>query len=264
MPRLSLLFLANANIFKLQAVCDKLCRRRSQVRFEKRGGLIDEATEATDQDGYTNTNDAKNTERTYEYWNTERAQFMSTGLEWKYVMNMYITDLQEIRWSEVGLTNVGNVVLFCSGNDQNAHAFGTGFELKKSLLNSVLRFEPLGDRMIGTFYNYSLISVHASTEDKDEGIKDLFDDLLEILLAQLPKQNMTLILGDFNAKIGQEKALRTDVGMQNLHNASDGNGRTVADLEASNNMIIKSTMFDRLRWRDNIASDLRKTITEVL
>uniref|UniRef100_A0AAR5PT53 Endonuclease/exonuclease/phosphatase domain-containing protein n=1 Tax=Dendroctonus ponderosae TaxID=77166 RepID=A0AAR5PT53_DENPD len=181
---------------------------------------------------------------------------------------MYITALQEIRWSEVGLNNVGNVVLFFSGNDQNAHAFGTGVELKKSLLNSVLISSRLATGCdfirIGTFYNYSLISVHASTEDKDEGIKDLFDDLLEILLAQLPKQDMTLILGDFNAKIGQEKALRTDVGMQNLHNASDGNGRTVADLEASNNMIIKSTMFDRLRWRDNIASDLRKTITEVL
>lgn len=91
--------------------------------------------------------------------------------------------LQEIRSPGVGHIDVENSVLFYSDNDQKAHAFGTGFALKKSLLNSVLRFEPLGDRMF-----YSLLSVHASTKDKNEAVKDLFYDTLERKLANFPNK----------------------------------------------------------------------------
>lgn len=52
-------------------------------------------------------------------------------------------------------------------------------------------------RLKGKWYNnYSLVSVHAPTEEKDEHVKQFFYNLLERLLNTIPKQDITLILRD--------------------------------------------------------------------
>ena len=50
----------------------------------------------------------------------------------------------------------------------------------------------------------SVINAHAPTEDKDDLIKDSFYEELEQTLDQFPRYHMKILLGDFNAKAGQE------------------------------------------------------------
>jgi hypothetical protein len=46
--------------------------------------------------------------------------------------------------------------------------------------------------------------VDASTEDKDDDIKDRFYGELEQVFDQFPRYHMKILVGDFNAKVGRE------------------------------------------------------------
>ena len=58
-----------------------------------------------------------------------------------------------------------------------------------------------------------------------------------------PKHDVTITLGDMNAKLGKEKVFSEVVGRHNLHNITNDNGEMVADYGISNDMLLISTNF---------------------
>ncbi|GFW37934.1 craniofacial development protein 2 [Trichonephila clavipes] len=93
--------------------------------------------------------------------------------------------------------------LYFSGQEK-AHHFGVGFIGNKRLRNAVIDFQAISRRLLrGRHYNATLICAHAPTDDKDETEKDLFYDLLMKSYNSCPAQDMKLVIGDFNAKIGR-------------------------------------------------------------
>jgi hypothetical protein len=56
--------------------------------------------------------------------------------------------------------------------------------------------------------------LHAPTEDKDNVIKDSFYEELEQVFDQFPRYYMKILLGDFNAKVGQEDIFKPIIGMR--------------------------------------------------
>lgn len=50
-----------------------------------------------------------------------------------------------------------------------------------------------------------MLSVHAPTEEKDDLSKDVFYDHFEMFSVTLPKKGLTLLMGDFNAKVGRQQ-----------------------------------------------------------
>jgi hypothetical protein len=85
--------------------------------------------------------------------------------------------------------------------------------------------------------------MHALTEEKNENEKDLFYDLLEKEYDKCPKNDMKLIIGDFNAKIGQEGNLKPTIGKHSLHKDFRDNGMRLLGYAVCRNMIIGSTLF---------------------
>jgi exonuclease III len=75
----------------------------------------------------------------------------------------------------------------------------------------------------GRFQNYSLISAHAPTEKKNENEKDAFYDTFERTYENCPSNDVKIIFGDFNAKIGQDKSARPTTGMNSLHKEHNDN-----------------------------------------
>ena len=72
-------------------------------------------------------------------------------------------------------------------------------------MNKILGFEPISDRICklrvkGKFYNMTLINIYAPTEDKEEEIKEQFYEELHRTQDRIPKHDVTVILGDMNAK----------------------------------------------------------------
>uniref|UniRef100_A0A4P6DBQ5 Putative endonuclease-reverse transcriptase panstrongylus lignarius n=1 Tax=Rhodnius prolixus TaxID=13249 RepID=A0A4P6DBQ5_RHOPR len=98
-------------------------------------------------------------------------------------------------------------------------------------------------RIKAKFFSISLINVHAPTEDKDEEVKDEFYGQLEAVYDSIPSNDIKIVLGDFNAKLGQEESYRPFLGRHSLHEISNENGMRMIDFAISKNMSIRSTQF---------------------
>jgi len=90
---------------------------------------------------------------------------------------------------------------------------------------------------------------YAPTEDKEEGIKEQFCEELQKTQDRVPKHGVTILLGDMNAKLGNEKVLSQVVGCHTLHDISNQNGEMVANYAISNDMFLISTNFQHKKIR---------------
>ena len=127
---------------------------------------------------------------------------------------MDVVALQETRWPREGRINTKNYFIYYSGCEDNRYYGGVGFAINKKILDAVIHFEPINERMCnirlrGKFYNISLVSIYAPTEESEDEEKDQFYDLLEETVGKLPSYDLKIILGDANAKVGREKNLET-------------------------------------------------------
>jgi hypothetical protein len=59
----------------------------------------------------------------------------------------------------------------------------------------------------------------------------------------IPRNNMKVILGGLNAKIGKENWYRGTIGTENVHEVTNNNGIKLIDFAESKNMIVSSTYF---------------------
>lgn len=102
------------------------------------------------------------------------------------------------------------------------------------------RFNKL--RVRSKYFNIKLFSVHAPTGEKEVEIKDAFHDKLEEVYNITPRNDMKIILGNLNAKIGQEEEFTPYICKESMHNESNENGlkATVSSIRA--NMKISSAI----------------------
>jgi len=98
-------------------------------------------------------------------------------------------------------------------------------------------------RIKGKYNNITLINAYAPTEDKTAEIKEQFYDDLQSMVDKVPKSDLTIILGDVNAKLGKEPAYQKITGKHTLHEETNRNGELLCDFAAANNMIVTSTQF---------------------
>lgn len=115
--------------------------------------------------------------------------------------------LQEIRWKDSNTTRIGNYNFYHS--DGQKHMLGVGFAIHKDLCDKVMDFRSVSDRICAIriktkFFNLDLINAHAETEEKDNFTKDAFYNTLKRTYDSLPSNDIKMILGDLNAKIGRE------------------------------------------------------------
>lgn len=86
-------------------------------------------------------------------------------------------------------------------------------------------------RICGAIFNYSLINVHALTEDKEEDEKEAFYEELDDLHNSFPKNDIKIIFGDFNSKIGKEHEFRPTIGSHSLHDDSNDTDKGLSVLQ---------------------------------
>ena len=159
-----------------------------------------------------------------------------------------IVALQEIRWRRYGSLKKYKYSIYYSCNPNTTGQAGTGFIIQKSAMNKILGFEPISDRICklrvkGKVYNITLINIYTTTEDKGEDIKEQFYEKLQRTQNRVPKHDVTIILGDMNAKVGKENVFSQVVGRCTLHDISNENGEIVANYAISHDMFLISTNF---------------------
>jgi exonuclease III len=89
----------------------------------------------------------------------------------------------------------------------------------------------------GRYCDIIVLNVHAPTEDKIDDMKDSFYEELESVFDKFPKYHMTILVGDFNAKVGREDSFKPTTGNESLHENSNDNGVTVANFATAKNLL---------------------------
>eukprot|EP00794_Sanderia_malayensis_P008574 gene8574-biopygen6861 len=114
-----------------------------------------------------------------------------------------------MRWLSSGemVTEQGHKIWF-SGKEKR-HEEGVGFLLHKDTVRAVMECEPISSRMIrirlsANPRNLTIIQIYAPTSTtKDEDVDAFYDELCSTL-RQVPKKDITIIEGDWNAKIATD------------------------------------------------------------
>jgi hypothetical protein len=111
-----------------------------------------------------------------------------------------------------------------------------------------LGFEPINERISklrlkGKYYNITIINIYAPTEEKDEETKERFYAELQQIQEKVPKYHLVITLGDYNAKIGRERAYQKVIRNHTLHDKTNRNGELVCKYAIANDMVIASTFF---------------------
>ena len=147
--------------------------------------------------------------------------------------NITVLGLCETRWIQSGQVrlNTGEMILYSGHEEEDAHhTEGVAFMLSHEAQNALISWEAAGPRII-----------YASFKTKKENIKlniiqcyaletnEDFYNKLQTLCDKLKEKDMTIFMGDLNAKIGSDNSGYEEVmGRQGLGKMNE-NGEMVAD-----------------------------------
>ena len=84
-----------------------------------------------------------------------------------------------------------------------------GFLVHKDIVNTVMGCRPVSSRLItirlrASPFNITIIQAYAPTSDYDDDAVEVFYDHLQEILDQSPKKDILVVLGDWNAKVGED------------------------------------------------------------
>jgi hypothetical protein len=138
--------------------------------------------------------------------------------------------------------------LFYNGKEEGTREFGVAFVVEMNMKQNVLDFKAFGERIcvlrIKTkFQNVSFINVHARTEEKEELEKEVLYQKAEEVYDLCPSNDIKIVLGDWNAKVGREEIYQGLILRHSMHLHTNNNGQRLVDFAAAKNMVVSSTYF---------------------
>ncbi|ESN94374.1 hypothetical protein HELRODRAFT_164206 [Helobdella robusta] len=117
-----------------------------------------------------------------------------------------VVGLCEVRWTGGGEMEGGKILW--SGTEKE-HVYGVGMVIGKKAKKALLEYNPVNERMMyARFKGYpkdiDVVVAYAPTMDHSNAEIEAFYDQLEQTLNVLPKKDVKIITGDWNAKIGRD------------------------------------------------------------
>ena len=92
-----------------------------------------------------------------------------------------------------------------------------------------------------------VIQCYAPKDDSYEDVEEAFCSRVSTMIQNCPRQNMTIMIGNFNAKGGRDNSdYEETMGQHGLGEMND-NGKRFADLCALGNLVIEMNVFQHKR-----------------
>ena len=153
-------------------------------------------------------------------------------------------DLSLCRWTGCGkrITNTGETIVYSGRNDEKHHG-GVAIVMNRNVTKAMLEYEPVNKRIIRARFQAKLgkltiIQCYAPTNEADDEEKTDFYLALQSEIEKVPKHDVTIVMGDLNTKVGNERVM----GKYGCGNHND-NGERLVDLCGTNNLVIGGTIF---------------------
>ena len=163
-----------------------------------------------------------------------------------------ILGISESRWNGVGKKKLGGgkLLLYSGKEEGEVHQSGVALMLSKQARESLIDWEGHGDRILRATFKSSrqrlhldILTVYAPTNEADEEVKEQFYARLTAVLDKRPRRNMTIVMGDLNAKVGDDnEGYEAVMGKEGL-GEMNVNGEHFADFCDLQDLVIGGTIF---------------------
>ena len=173
-------------------------------------------------------------------------------------------ELLNFKWEIVGLAETrrkgvqleqlpSGHVLYTRGEEERSIR-GVGFLVNKSIKDRVVQYEGESSRVasltlsVNRRYQLQVIQVYAPTSShSDEEVEELYEEIARSM--EKNKSHFKIIMGDFNAKVGQQhKSDGTIVGQFGLGERNE-RGTRLVQFATSKNLKIASTHYKKRKSR---------------
>ena len=161
-------------------------------------------------------------------------------------LKLDILGLSETRWTDDGkISRDEHTMLYSGGED---HQSGVGVIMKNSIAKSLLGYWPISDRVMlvklqGKPFNINLIQVYAPTKEYSEDINEAFYEQVETAFKYIKNKEYTIVMGDFNAKVGNKKH-KDIIGSYGLGKRNERGERLIQFCE-EHNLVVTNTLFQQ-------------------
>ncbi|KAM7233195.1 hypothetical protein CapIbe_015331 [Capra ibex] len=166
-------------------------------------------------------------------------------------VNVDILGIRELKWTGMGGFNSDDHYIYYCGQEP-LRRNGVAIMVNKSIQNAVLGCNLKNDRMIsvrfqGKPFSITVIQVYAPTSNAEEAeVKRFYEDLQD-LLELTPLKDILFIIGDWNAKVGNQETPgvtgKFGLGMQNEA------GQRLIEFCQENALVIANTLFQQHKRR---------------
>ena len=157
-----------------------------------------------------------------------------------------IIGICETRWTGRGhfTTQSGKLVIYSGGDE---HHRGVGVILSREASKANISYKAVSDRIITVEVsarpsNITLIQVYAPTSAATELEKEAFYTELQTTIKQAPSQDIVMVCGDFNAKVGKQAFNTPNIGVFGLGDTNE-EGERLVNFCIDNNLTITNTKF---------------------
>jgi hypothetical protein len=204
-----------------------------------------------------NTPDNNNKEKHQRKWKFGIATYNVRTLLGEEKLEELETALEQsgIHWDVIGLSEVrrkdesfqklnsGHHFYSIGGNESQA---GVGFLIHRTISNNIIEIKGINERLaaitirINKKYTLKIIQVYAPTSThKDDEIEELYDEIDKLLQT---KTQYTIVMGDFNCKVGRKQEEEDVVGEFGGGERND-RGENLVEFATAHNLKIMNTFF---------------------
>lgn len=173
--------------------------------------------------------------------------------------------VHENREAPVLFQSLGKYTLITTSawrNTNNSAAGGVGLLLDRKAENALAEVNQWNNRIIvaqfiGSGFPALTVIVHYSPVEGSDAAEEHYNNLLEAI-SDTPKHNVLLVLGDFNAHLGEDTVKYT------YHKNTNRNGEIVKDLVSEAGLVVTNSHFQKKRgklW--TFISDMNGSKTQV-
>jgi len=161
-----------------------------------------------------------------------------------------IIGLSETHWLGTEDRKVSDYRILQCGNSTE-HRAGVGLILNKNAATALLSFLPINERILTARFKIdkgylTVIQIYAPTSTSTEEEINEFYTQLQTEVSKINSADITILMGDFNAKVGNRKTLnvKTAVGKHG-YGKRNVRGDMLVDFCAANSLFISNTFFQQ-------------------
>ena len=135
-----------------------------------------------------------------------------------------------------------------SGNEAGDHRRGVALVLSKTAQKALIGYNPISERIIMARFQAFIgelivIQVYAPTADSSDKDINEFYDVLQMTMATLPSKACVVLMGDFNAKVGDSECAANSVIGKFGYGNSNARGEQLLNFCGINDLVIANTLF---------------------